>query len=443
MIARLKDSLRNINYRLFIILIITGLAPTIYTTIRIYFIGQLPDDSGFNIASQLSWLGVMFEVVEEALFLPLYFFIAKEANNQKNMSNKVRTGLIFIFFLYFSFSALLIILAKPLLILMAQNEYLINESATYISLESIAMIFSALYRFITIVLISMQKQKLISIFLLIQIILIILLDTLFISTLNISLNLGINGIAITNIIVNSLLFLISVFYLNKNHLKIFCKEALNFSWIKELIKIGSLSGIESFIRNLFFVLMIIRMVNVIGEQGTFWVANKFIWGWLLLPILQLGELIKRDSAENKNNISKNTLGYFFITAIIILLWFVTIPLWKVFMKNILSISNYEDVFFIVIISIFAYMLFAFNNILDSIFYGRGKTDYMLFQSVMINVLLYGSAFTLYKFGIYKPTLVSTALMFATGITLDSILTFFIFRWMIKKQNIKILSYNEV
>lgn len=30
--------------------------------------------------------------------------------------------------------------------------------------------------------------------------------------------------------------------------------------------------------------MISRMVNVVGEQGTYWVANNFIWSWLLLPI---------------------------------------------------------------------------------------------------------------------------------------------------------------
>ena len=383
-------------------------------------------------------MGIIFEIVEEALFLPLYFFIANELNNEENMNNKVRTGLIFIFFIYFIFSAILIIFAKPLLTLMAQNKELIDESVTYIRLESIAIIFSILYKFIIVVLVSMQKEKAMYIFLFIQITLIILLDTLFISTLNISLNLGVNGIAITNIIVNSFLFLISLFYLNKTmRLKILEKQKLDFSWIKSLIKIGSISGLESFVRNLFFIVMIVRMVNVVGEQDTFWVANKFIWGFLLLPILSLGELIKRDCGENKNNISKNTIGYFFITAVIILLWVLAIPLYKPFMKHILSIPNYEDVYFIVFISIWFYVLFAFNNILDSIFYGRGKTSYMLFQSLTINILFYGSMFILYRMGIYKPTLFSISLMFGTGIALDSILTFFIFAWMIKKENIKL------
>lgn len=43
------------------------------------------------------------------------------------------------------------------------------------------------------------------------------------------------------------------------------------------------------------------MDDVVGEQGTYWVTNSFTWGWLLLPIIQLGELVKRDVSENESN----------------------------------------------------------------------------------------------------------------------------------------------
>jgi hypothetical protein len=185
------------------------------------------------------------------------------------------------------------------------------------------------------------------------------------------------------------------------------------------------------------MMMIIRMVNVVGEQGTFWVANNFIWGWLLLPVMQLGELVKRDVAEDQQAIGQKTLGYFGITAIIVVLWFVTLPLWKPFMQNVMGLSNYEDVFFIAIISVGFYVLFAFNNVIDSIFYGIGKTSYMLFQSVVINTVFYGTAFLLYTTGVYQPTLTKIALMFAAGTALDSVLTYGMFVWMLKKRKIRL------
>lgn len=93
----------------------------------------------------------------------------------------------------------------------------------------------------------------------------------------------------------------------------------------------------------------------------------------------------------------------------------------------------------VIISVGFYVLFAFNNVIDSIFYGIGKTKYMLFQSVAINSIFYGTAFILYVTGIYQPTLTLIALMFAAGIAFDSLLTYGMFIWMLKKRNISILS----
>ena len=60
---------------MFFALILFGLIPTIYTTVRIFLIGQLPSDYGFSIAGQLQWVSLLYEILQEALILPLFFFI--------------------------------------------------------------------------------------------------------------------------------------------------------------------------------------------------------------------------------------------------------------------------------------------------------------------------------------------------------------------------------
>ena len=92
-------------------------------------------------------------------------------------------------------------------------------------------------------------------------------------------------------------------------IRVFSREKLFFGWTGELAKVGGISGLESLVRNVAYMVMIARMVNVVGEQGTYWVANNFIWGWLLLPVLQLGELIKQEVARDENAIRRNSLGY--------------------------------------------------------------------------------------------------------------------------------------
>ena len=55
MFSRVKRSLGFLNYRLYFALLVLGLAPTVYTTVRVFFLGQLPGEWAFSIAGQLSW----------------------------------------------------------------------------------------------------------------------------------------------------------------------------------------------------------------------------------------------------------------------------------------------------------------------------------------------------------------------------------------------------
>ncbi|OQC45366.1 MAG: multidrug efflux protein [Bacteroidetes bacterium ADurb.Bin028] len=430
----IKNSLKIFNYKLFGTLLLISLLPILYTTLRIFFLGDIPNDWGFNIASQLAWVNVIYEVIQEAMILPLFYLIGKSLNNTEDLENKIKTGLIFSFTIYFIFSVIIFILAKPLLIFMSQKENIIDISVKYIRIETIAILISILYKFLSIIFISMNKNKSLLILLFIQMIFTMICDFFLISGFSFSLKIGVVGIAITNIIVNTILFITGVYLLRRDNIKIISKNKLSFNWLKEWIKIGSISGLESFIRNFAFIIMILKMINLVQEQGNFWVANNFIWGWLLLPVMSLGELIKRNTGEKPEKLNQSLPSYFIITSIIILFWLVTIPFWNMFINKVMNIKESFIIFHIVIISIGFYTIFAYNNVIDSIFYGLGRTDLMLIQSVVINSLFYGTLFILFKLGIFTPTLNKIAIMFGAGMALDSLLTFIMF-WYLKRNNL--------
>ena len=71
------------------------------------------------------------------------------------------------------------------------------------------------------------------------------------------------------------------------------KTGWNFNWLKTWSQIGFYSGLESFIKNAVYLVVVLRAMNLLNEQGSYWVANTFIWSWLLLPILPLADLIKQ------------------------------------------------------------------------------------------------------------------------------------------------------
>lgn len=434
MISKIKKSLSNINYKLLLALFIMGLCPTVYNTLRVFWLGELPGEYSYSIAGQLSWVNLIYEVINEAIILPLFYFMGKVLFDKNEFINRIKTGLIISFCVYLILSGIVVICTRPLLKVMATSIDILELSVDYIRLESIANIFSMLANFVLVSLITFGKDKYVYIITFLKLILSIVFDTLFISNLNFSLNLGVNGIAISNIIINLIMFIVTLFILYKLDLNVLNKEKLNFKWAKEFIKIGGISGIESFVRNIFYMIMISRMVNIVGEQGTYWVANNFIWGWLLLPVIQLGELIKQEVAVNHENVRKNSLGYFFITLCICLIWFIFIPLYKPFMKYVLNFNEVDKLFNLVMVLIGFYVLYAVQNVFDSTFYGLGKTNYMLFESIVTNTVYYGICFILYITNIFKPSLIGIALMFGIGNLFDSVVSFIVYRYLLK--NIK-------
>ena len=442
MLNKIKTSLSKINYKLFLALIVLALAPTIYTTVRVFFLGQLPGEYSFSIAGQLSWVNLLYEILNEAIILPLFFFVCKVKDDKNEFSNRVRTGMLISLSVYVVLSAVVLIFAKPLLTLMATDPSIIEASASYIRIESIANIFSILTQFALVALVTVNKSKYLYVLTGAKLVLCLISDTFLVSTLTVSANLGVNGIGFSNIIVNALLLVVSLVLLAREEIKVFAKAKLDFSWAKEFAKVGGISGIESLVRNIAYMVMIARMVNVVGEQGTYWVANNFIWGWLLLPVLQLGELIKQEVATDKENIRRNSLGYFGITAIISALWFVSIPLWKPFMTHILCFTDVDKLFELVMVLVGFYVLYAIQNVFDSTFYGLGKTNYMLFESVVTNTIYYGIAFILYITGVWTPSLIGIALLFGIGNAFDSVVSLVAYAFLLKKEKINILNVDK-
>lgn len=430
-----KNSCRYINYRLYFALLLHGLCPTVYTTVRIFFLGQLPSEGAYSIAGQLGWMNLLYEILNEAILLPLFYFIGQVVQDRAVFTNRVKTGLLVVGSVYAAFSLVLILAVNPLLGWMAADGSILSASASYIRIESVANIFGMLSSFVLVTLVTLNKRKYLYILTSARLVLSLLSDTFLISSLPFSLQLGVNGIGYSNILVNGLLFAVSLVLLSREGIHVFNAKKMSFGWMGDFIKVGGVSGLESFVRNIAYMLMIVRMVNVVNEQGVYWVANSFIWGWLLLPVTQLGELIKQEVSTDHDALNTHSRSYFGITGIICLLWVISIPIWKPFMANVLGYTDVDRLFRLVLLLLGFYVLYAFQNVFDATFYALGKTNYMLFESIATNTVYYGTAYLLYRFGLWTPTLTGIALLFGFGIAFDSVVSFSAYLWLLKKEKI--------
>lgn len=426
--------LKQINFRLFIVLMIQALMPSIYSTFRIYLLDSYPSASGINIASQQMWLGIIYEVFEEAIIAPLFFFFGKIKDKNSDEEkyifiNKVRSSILIITFIYIVMAFIINVFAGNLVTVMKQQTELYLQTTTYIRLESLANIAVVLFHLVIIVHTALENYKSIFVITTIKMFLTIILDILFVSQYSISLNLGVNGIAYNNIISNLISVIIALILLNKSGYNIFDKIKLQFLWNKKVSSLNVISGLESFYRNLIYSIVLVRMINIVGEQGNYWVANSFYWAWLLIPINQIGTLVRTDLSKDHNRSLK---PYVLLTTICVLIWIALIPTYKYFMKYIMNAQNLEYVMSLIMILFPFYIFYAYYNIISNLLYAIGQIKYMLLQSFIVNTFFNIPYFILYLKGVYEITLLNITLRFGLAILISTVIIYIIYFAKIRK-----------
>lgn len=124
----------KINYRLYASLLVMGLCPAIYQAVRIFFLGQMPDPGAYSIAGQLSWVQLLYEIVQETVLLPLYFFLGQVVSDNVSFGNRVRSGLWLTAGIWTALAVAVSAFARPLLGWMAAAPDIIEASCDLVLL---------------------------------------------------------------------------------------------------------------------------------------------------------------------------------------------------------------------------------------------------------------------------------------------------------------------
>lgn len=414
-IKSLFTNLKSFRWNMWIALCALALVPAIYQTIRTALAYVNTSTSGIDIIGQMEWYDLIDETLKALLIIPLYSILNRvNKEDNKNFSRFTFIALIIVFSLHFIFNIGVFFYGTSLIKAMNPSEVNIVAIKQYLELETIAFMIGIIPTFFNVIFVTINKAKNVYIFLIIQAILGIIGDFVLIP------NLGVNGIAINNIITNSILAV-------AGFITLFLEKQITPSWfnkgdfqlIANWCKIGLFSGLQQFIDNIVYALMISRMVNLVAESGNYWVANNFIWGWLLIPISALSEIIKSDYKEEKNT---NRSNYLMIVAFSIISWIITIPLWKPFLRYVEQIDNYQDIFSIIIKLWPFYIAYSLCIIPDSIFIGKGKTQYNVINSILVNFAYYGIWFILYITRSIQFNMLTIIMMFGFGMVLHLIIS---------------------
>ncbi len=200
------------------------------------------------------------------------------------------------------------------------------------------------------------------------------------------------------------------------------------SFLKEYLFIGLFSGSQILLDNFIYSSVVCKMVNEAAEQGNYWTANNIIWGFLLIPISALAEIIKKE-CNGKLSLEKMK-RYHFVIISTFLVWLCFIPFINPFLKNVMGIENYNTIRHILLILIPFYFAYGYTVLFDNIMIGYGKTQYCFIISLFVNLIYYPIVYGLVQMEIFTVDITFICMMFGFGIAAHlvcSLWCFIVFR----------------
>ena len=362
----------------------------------------------------MEWFDLIDETLRAFLIIPLYSVLNKILSGDgKNFARYTfKTGLITLF-IYTLFSVGVLFYGIVLIKAMNPNEIDITAVDRYLKLETIAFMAGITVNFINVVFVVVGKEKNVYIFLAVKTVMSLIVDFALIP------NMGIYGAAVSNIIVNAILAAASYIVLHvQKYIEPCWLRKSDLSVFKGWCRTGVFSGGQQFIDNLIYALVVCKMVNMVAEQGNYWIANNFIWGWLLIPISALSQVIRHDCKDGYHKLKH--WNYYFIAAAAVAVWAITIPLWTPFYRYAEHLGNADEIFLITIKLVPFYVAYAGSAVMDNIFIGLGKTTYNAINSLVVNLIYYGIFYILYRTGIITFSMDVIILMFGFGMVVHLI-----------------------
>ena len=429
-----RDHVKAWDWRLFLFIFLFLGLPNLYQLYRVYLVGnELPDTGGLAIVSQWQFVGLVVEVFQEATVLAIFFFLGSQIRNSVDIQlDRAKSVFSFIFVASLVFSVCVFIFRDSFITLIGTSGEIQTQTREFLGISIFSIPFTILAAAIVVLFESLRLRTMVLIMAIVNVLLRFALDSLLFGGYSFSLDAGVVGVGWSTLLASLGLFVVGfVLLLWAKEIRLGALKTMpTFADIRDYLRVALGSGADSLIRNVAFFFMIIRIINAIGSEeiGGFWLANQIIWSFMLVPVLALADSTKAmvaNVADDLSRVRKLWQASMVITTGMMIVWIVLVPAFPA-VAGVLSDDSESIKWAVTAFGILfvPYVLFSFNTVMDSVFYGIGQTKYMAYQSIVTNGTVYLAAFLLYLSGVWDPTFEGVMMLFALGILVDSFLTMF-------------------
>ena len=416
-------------------LILASFIPQLYTISNLFWIGRISQDA-LVITEQYEFMVTVLEILLNTIPVGVLALVAQNYHNQKKIMEIVKAGLILQVALSLSVTIIFIFFNREGIALIGTPLEIVDQTRDYLMLRSIAFPLDGIAYLLLVALKSLKKGKDVFILIAFSVILNMVLDLFMISNTPVSLNMGISGVAISFLLTKSLLLVIALAWLI-HILEFNISSLITTSWCNQVVplfRIGSWSGLETAIRMISY-LWILAILNGLGkdEYAGFGLALWMIWIFFM-PISAVGTgtsvLVGNFLGEKRYGDLRNILKTSIVLAIAFSLTIaITGFLWwhqvSLFLNPDPAIAGLSDTVFVV--GFIGFIGYCLRIVLRSVFYGTGKTRYILYITCITNIGIIIPFCALTLAGIITPTYTMVVGVYLVVYVIEPIIAYLLVR----------------
>lgn len=412
-------------------LILAMIIPKVYELSNVYWIGQISFDA-LAITEQYEFIAVTIEIVNEAIPFGILALIAQNYHNREKVISILKAGLILQLFFSLIVTSIVVFFTNEFVATIGTPVEIVELTKSFLLLKSIALPFEAVAFILLIAIKSLQKGKEALVLVTISVFINVILDLLLVSNTSISMQLGIQGVAIGYVVSKVILMIISVAY-TLHLLQLGWVKIIQTKWKEEVVplfRIGGWTGLDSLVRNSGYIGLLL-VLNLLGtnEFGGYGLAMWVMWT-LLIPVLALGEgtsiVVGNYFGEKRFTDLLNVVKVSMVLVIGIMLSIAVIGIffWEDLSRflnpNPDMISYSVETFWWLIIP---YIGFGIGTILRSVFYGTGQTRYIFYIACFVNIGMIVPFVALVLLGIVPASFTSIMLFYMIAFLVDPLLAY--------------------
>ena len=269
-VETIKGLLKQWDWVLFLLIFLFLALPQFYRSYSVYLIGNaIPDTNALATVAQWQFVELLIEIIQETFVLAIFFFVGKGLQSKEGPGSQMRTSITSIFIFSSIVAAILFGLSDNFVNIIGTPESIREITSIFLKIKSVSIPLILLSAAMVIMVETVNRKRYIVTLAILHVVYRFILDSLFYGGYTFSLNLGVLGVAWSDLLASLLLFITGLILLRST---IFTQVKTLFSFFtlkdwKTYLRVGGWSGLDSLVRNVAYFAMIVRLLNLLGENA--------------------------------------------------------------------------------------------------------------------------------------------------------------------------------